>query len=191
MVHYLWIWGGGNWALLLQLEKQSTEKRDSHLGLEERLLCLAQSGHCVFIECQTQTSQNRTGSMVSAAGRGERTHCAWRPGAHSWASFITFSYPVSDQDWLWGALGSRWSMPSGKPPCLLQSHLSRYFHFSVLFIPEHLPRYRSFMKFKWRNDRHFDRRGWKQFFSYQARSTSGRNVTSVLATPTAVSWNGF
>lgn len=66
-------------ALLLQLEKQGTEKRLGHLGLEERPLSLAESGHCVFIECQTHTSHSRTGSMVSAAGRGERTHCAPRP----------------------------------------------------------------------------------------------------------------
>ena len=54
-----------------QLEMQRPENRGDSLHLEERLLCLAGSGHCVFTECQTHTSDNRTGSTVSAAGRGE------------------------------------------------------------------------------------------------------------------------
>lgn len=67
--------GGEAQAPLLQLEKQRAEDRGDRLALEERLLCLAGSGHCVFTDRQTQTSDNRTGSTVSAAGRGERANC--------------------------------------------------------------------------------------------------------------------
>lgn len=58
-------------APFLQLEMQSPENRGDPQCLEERLLCLTGSGHCVFTEWQTHTSDNRTGSTVSAAGRGE------------------------------------------------------------------------------------------------------------------------
>lgn len=69
------------------------------------------------------------------------------------------------------------------------------FSFLLLFNPENLPRSISSMKFKWRNmgtliGGEGKNSGVDGPSLSQARATSGKNMTSVLVTPKAVTWKG-